>query len=151
MNLAWYWTALIAFVIVNFLLISASVLVYAERKVSGYIAKNRPGPNRVGPFGFLQPFADVVKLVFKENIVPALANPFVHSLAPMMMVVIAMTAGALIPFAHNVVIADMDVSVLVLLALYIYFRIRSYAGWMEFQQQVLPPWRTSFKCPDDLL
>lgn len=116
MNLAWYWTALIAFVIVNFLLVSASVLVYAERKVSGYI-QNRPGPNRVGPFGFLQPFADVVKLVFKENIVPALANPFVHSLAPMLMVVIAMTAGALIPFAHNVVIADMEVSVLVLLAL----------------------------------
>ncbi|MDA1028282.1 MAG: NADH-quinone oxidoreductase subunit NuoH [Bacteroidetes bacterium] len=116
MDLAWYWTALIAFVIINFLLISASVLVYAERKVSGYM-QNRPGPNRVGPFGFLQPFADVVKLVFKENIVPTLANPFVHSLAPMMMVVIAMAAGALIPFARGVVIADMDVSILVLLAL----------------------------------
>ena len=116
MDLAWYWTALIAFAIINFLLISASVLVYAERKVSGYI-QNRPGPNRVGPFGFLQPFADVVKLVFKENIVPTLANPFVHSLAPMMMVVIAMAAGALIPFARGVVIADMNVSVLVLLAL----------------------------------
>jgi NADH-quinone oxidoreductase subunit H len=116
MDLAWYWTALIAFAITNFLLISASVLVYAERKVSGYM-QNRPGPNRVGPFGFLQPFADVVKLVFKENIVPTLANPFVHSLAPMMMVVIAMTAGALIPFARGVVVADMDVSILVLLAL----------------------------------
>jgi len=116
MDLAWYWTAAIAFLIVNFLLVSASVLVYAERKVSGYM-QNRPGPNRVGPFGFLQPFADVVKLVFKENIVPTLANPFVHSLAPMMMVVIAMTAGALIPFARGVVIADMEVSVLVLLAL----------------------------------
>ena len=116
MELAWYWTALIAFAITNFLLVSASVLVYAERKVSGYM-QNRPGPNRVGPFGFLQPFADVVKLVFKENIVPKLANPFVHSLAPMMMVVIAMTAGALIPFARGVVVADMDVSVLVLLAL----------------------------------
>lgn len=116
MDLAWYWTALIAFVIINFLLISASVLVYAERKVSGYM-QNRPGPNRVGPFGFLQPFADVVKLVFKEDIVPTLANPFVHSLAPMMMVVIAMAAGALIPFARGVVIADMDVSILVLLAL----------------------------------
>jgi NADH-quinone oxidoreductase subunit H len=116
MDLAWYWTAAIAFLIVNFLLVSASVLVYAERKVSGYM-QNRPGPNRVGPFGFLQPFADVVKLVFKENIVPTLANPFVHSLAPMMMVVIAMTAGALIPFARGVVIADMEVSILVLLAL----------------------------------
>lgn len=116
MDLAWYWTTLIAFVIVNFLLISASVLVYAERKVSGYM-HNRPGPNRVGPFGLLQPFADVVKLVFKENIVPTLANPFVHSLAPLMMVAIAMGSGALIPFADGVVVANMNVSVLVLLAL----------------------------------
>jgi len=116
MHLAWYWTALIAFAIVNFLLVSASVLVYAERKVSGYI-QNRPGPNRVGPFGFLQPFADVLKLVFKENIVPLAANSFTHSLAPWLMVLIAMSAGALIPFARGVVIADMDVSVLVLLAL----------------------------------
>jgi NADH-quinone oxidoreductase subunit H len=116
MDLAWYWTALIAFLVVNFLLVSASVLVYAERKVSGYI-QNRPGPNRVGPFGFLQPFADVLKLVMKENIVPLTANPFIHSLAPWLMVLIAMTAGALIPFARGVVIADMEMSVLVLLAL----------------------------------
>ncbi|NNF03963.1 MAG: NADH-quinone oxidoreductase subunit NuoH, partial [Rhodothermales bacterium] len=111
-----YWTALIAFVVINFFLVSASVLVYAERKVSGYM-QNRPGPNRVGPFGFLQPFADVVKLVFKENIVPSVANKFVHSLAPMLMVVIAMGATALIPLADGIVVADMEVSALVLLAL----------------------------------
>ena len=116
MELAWYWTAAVAFLIINFLLVSASVLVYAERKVSGYI-QNRPGPNRVGPFGFLQPFADVVKLVLKENIVPLAANPFVHSLAPTLMVIIAMGAGGLIPFARGVVVADMEVSALVLLAL----------------------------------
>lgn len=116
MDLAWYWTALIAFIVVNFFMVSASVLVYAERKVSGYM-QNRPGPNRVGPFGFLQPFADVVKLVMKENIVPALANPFVHSLAPLSMVIIALGAGSLIPYAKGVVVADMDVSVLVMLAL----------------------------------
>ena len=79
--------------------------------------QNRPGPNRVGPAGFLQPFADVAKLLLKENIVPAMANPFVHSLAPFLMVAIAMTAGALIPFARGVVIADTDMGVLVLLAL----------------------------------
>ncbi|MFT4604521.1 MAG: NADH-quinone oxidoreductase subunit H [Rhodothermales bacterium] len=116
MELAWYWTAAVAFLIINFLLVSASVLVYAERKVSGYI-QARPGPNRVGPFGFLQPFADVLKLVLKENIVPLTANPFVHSLAPTLMVIIAMGAGGLIPFARGVVIADMEVSALVLLAL----------------------------------
>ncbi|GIV59630.1 NADH-quinone oxidoreductase subunit NuoH [Rhodocaloribacter litoris] len=116
MDLPLYWIALIAFGIINFFLVSASVLVYAERKVSGYI-QNRPGPNRVGPAGFLQPFADVVKLVFKENIVPRSASPFVHTLAPWLMVLIAMTVPAVIPFARGVVIADVDVGVLVVLAL----------------------------------
>jgi NADH-quinone oxidoreductase subunit H len=116
MDLAWYWTALIAFVVVNFFMVSASILVYAERKISA-VMQNRPGPNRVGPAGLLQPFADVAKLILKENIVPALANPFVHSLAPFIMVLIAMSASSLIPFAHGVVVADLDLGVLVLLAL----------------------------------
>ena len=86
--------ALIAFGVINFMLISASVLVYAERKVSAYM-QNRPGPNRVGPAGFLQPFADVFKLMFKEDITPKGASSFVHSLAPFAMVVIAMTVPAM--------------------------------------------------------
>ncbi|NNE35686.1 MAG: NADH-quinone oxidoreductase subunit H, partial [Rhodothermales bacterium] len=108
--------ALYAFLLLNFFLVSASVLVYAERKVSAYI-HNRPGPNRVGPFGLLQPFADVIKLVFKEDIRPQVANPFVHSLAPWLMVVIAMTTTSLIPLAHGVVVADIGVGVLAVLAL----------------------------------
>ncbi len=116
MDIALYWIALIAFIIINFLLVSASVLVYAERKVSGFI-QNRPGPNRVGPAGFLQPFADVVKLLFKEEIPPAASNKFIHSLAPVLMVVIAMSTFAVIPIANGVVIADVGVGLLVLLAL----------------------------------
>ena len=91
MNLPLYWTAAIAFLLINFFLVSASVLVYAERRVSAYI-QNRPGPNRVGPFGFLQPFADVLKLIMKEDVRPFAANAFVHSLAPLLMVTIAMSA-----------------------------------------------------------
>ncbi len=108
--------ALIGFGLINFFLISASILVYAERKVSAYI-HNRPGPNRVGPLGLLQPFADVVKLVFKEDITPYVANPFIHSLAPWLMVVIAMTTTSLIPLAEGIVIADVNAGALVLLAL----------------------------------
>ena len=116
MDLPLWLLAIVAFGIINFMLISASVLVYAERKVSGYM-QNRPGPNRVGPAGFFQPFADVFKLVFKEDIVPAGASRFIHALAPVIMVVIAMTVPALIPFARGVVIVDSSVGVLIILAL----------------------------------
>jgi len=109
-------TAVVGFLVINFFLISASILVYAERKVSAYI-HNRPGPNRVGPFGLLQPFADVVKLIFKEDIRPTIANSFIHSLAPWSMVVLAMTATGLIPIARGFVMADPNVGVLVLLAI----------------------------------
>lgn len=108
--------ALVAFGIINVMLISASCLVYAERKVSAFI-QNRPGPNRVGPGGFFQPFADVFKLVFKEDTVPEGASRFVHSLAPVVMVVIAMTVPALIPYARGFVIVDSAVGVLIILAL----------------------------------
>lgn len=116
MDLPMYWIAAIGFLVLNVMLVSASVLVYAERKVSGYI-QNRPGPNRVGPGGFLQPFADVLKLIMKEDIKPTQANVFVHALAPVLMVVIAMTTASLIPFARGVVIVDTELSVLVVLAL----------------------------------
>ncbi len=116
MALHWYWSVLLAFTVVMFFLSSAAILVYAERKVSAAM-QNRLGPNRVGPLGLFQPVADVLKLLLKENIVPYLANPFVHSLAPFIMIVIAFSAAALIPFAPGVVVADLDVGVLVLLAL----------------------------------
>ena len=109
-------TAGFAFLVINAMLVSASVLVYAERRVSGFM-QNRPGPNRVGPLGLLQPFADVLKFVLKEDIQPAASNTFIHSLAPVLMVVIAMTTAALIPFAEGVVVADINVGVLMLLAL----------------------------------
>ena len=90
----------VIFLMLNVFLITASLLVYAERKVSAFI-QERNGPNRVGPGGILQSFADVFKLMFKENIVPVQGNAFIHSLAPVLMVVIAMSTGSLIPWAQD--------------------------------------------------
>ena len=116
MTLSLLWTALGAFLVINAMLLSASLLVYAERRVSAFI-QNRPGPNRVGPLGLLQPFADVFKFVLKEDVQPAQSNKFIHSMAPVVMVVIAMSTAALIPFAEGVVVADLNVGVIMLLAL----------------------------------
>jgi NADH-quinone oxidoreductase subunit H len=100
-------------------------LVYAERKVSAFI-QNRIGPNRVGPWGLLQAPADVLKLFIKEDIVPAKANKFVHSLAPIISIVVAMTTIAVVPFGDRItlfgreiklMIADVDIGVLYILAL----------------------------------
>ena len=143
MDLPLYWIALIAFVIINFMLVSASVLVYAERKVSAYM-QNRPGPNRVGPGGFLQPFADVLKLLLKEDIRPIAASSFLHSLAPWLMVVIAMSVPAVIPFARGVYISNPDVGVLIILAL---TSITVYgvtlAGWSSNSKYSLLGWLRS--------
>ncbi len=107
---------LVIFGVLNVLLLSASALVYAERKVAAYI-QERSGPNRVGPAGILTPFADVVKLILKEDIVPTAANKFLHSFAPTLMVVIAMTTASVIPFAEGLVIADVGMGILVILAM----------------------------------
>lgn len=103
--------------------------VQLERKLSAYI-QNRIGPNRVGPFGLLQPLADIPKLFMKEDVVPAAANKFVHSLGPLISLSIAFSTFAVIPFGnvlpividgvtHNIKlqIADVNIGVLYILAL----------------------------------
>ena len=112
---------LVIFLVINLLLLTASALVYAERVVSAFI-QERTGPNRVGPRGLLQPFADVFKLLFKEDVVPTQGNRFIHALAPTLMVVIAMSTTAVIPWARAadggpLVIADVSVGLLVILAM----------------------------------
>ena len=107
------------------ILTTVANLVYAERKVSASI-QNRIGPNRVGPWGLLQAPADVLKLFLKEDIVPAKANRFVHSLAPVISIVVAMTTIAVVPFGDRItlfgreiklMIADVNIGVLYVLAL----------------------------------
>ena len=97
------------------LLNSAAVAVYAERRVAAFI-QNRVGPNRVGPFGLLQPIADVVKLLLKEDVTPTDGNRFIHTIAPIIPVVTALMTVAVIPFGEGLYATDINAGVLYLLA-----------------------------------
>ncbi|MFN4916856.1 MAG: NADH-quinone oxidoreductase subunit NuoH [Ignavibacteria bacterium] len=87
------------FIIVNALLVIAAYLVYFERKISAWM-QNRIGPNRVGPLGLFQSFADVFKLWTKEDIVPAMVDKRYHLIAPLISMTVAMAAYAVIPFGE---------------------------------------------------
>jgi len=98
------------------LLLGVAYLTFAERKIIGYI-QARIGPNRVGPRGWLQPIADVVKLVLKEIIIPTGANRFLFLAAPILALAPALAAWAVVPFAAETVLADINAGLLYILAL----------------------------------
>ncbi|MDZ7659237.1 NADH-quinone oxidoreductase subunit NuoH [Fodinibius sp.] len=98
------------------LLNSAALAVYAERRIAAAI-QNRIGPNRVGPFGLLQPIADVVKLLLKEDVTPARGFKTIHAIAPMIPVITALMTVAVIPFGDGLYATDINAAVLYLLAI----------------------------------
>ena len=112
-------------VIIALLFLTVAYLTYFERKISAW-AQNRIGPNRVGWKGLLQPFADVFKLLLKEDIVPEKADRIIHSIAPIIALFVAFSTFAVIPFGPQVhflgydiplVVADINMGVLFVLAL----------------------------------
>ena len=105
----------IIIVVVGLILIVA-FLVFFERKVIGYMHA-RIGPNRVGPKGWFQAFADVIKLLLKEIIIPTSADRFLFLTAPLLSLIPAMAAWAVIPLNETFIIADIDAGLLYLLAL----------------------------------
>jgi NADH-quinone oxidoreductase subunit H len=110
------------------LLLSSAAMVYAERKVAALI-QQREGPNRVGPMGLLQPFADVIKLMFKEELRPGGADAVLFLLAPVISATAAFAAFAVVPFGAETTffglldsplklqVADVNVAILVVFAI----------------------------------
>tara|TARA_X000000368_G_C23014402_1_gene704971 strand:+ start:724 stop:1725 length:1002 start_codon:yes stop_codon:yes gene_type:complete len=115
-------------------LVSVAFLVYAERKILALI-QLRKGPNVVGPFGLFQSFADALKLITKENILPSGSNKIVFILAPIITMVLSLAGWAVIPFAPGWVVSDINVGIMYLFAvssLGVYGIIM--AGWASNSQ-----------------
>ena len=109
-------TVLLILAIVVPLLIAVAYLTYFERKVMAAM-QMRIGPNLVGPFGLLQPFADGLKLLVKETIIPSGANRIVFLAAPIVTFMLSLVAWAVIPFDAGLVLADINVGILYLFAI----------------------------------
>lgn len=114
LSLAWLVAKILALLIV--VILSVAYLTYAERKVIGYM-QGRLGPNRVGFKGLLQPFADVLKMLQKEMIVPSHSNQFLFIIAPIISLGTALSAWAVIPVNAGWVIANVNLGLLYVLAM----------------------------------
>ncbi len=98
------------------LLLIVAYVTYAERKIIGYM-QARIGPNRVGIFGLLQPIADLIKMMFKEIIIPTRSNRFLFFTAPLLSLAPALAAWAAVPFQEGVMLADINAGVLYIFAM----------------------------------
>ena len=110
------WAFVKIFIILNGILGLVSYMILAERKVAGRM-QGRFRPNRVGPFGVLQPWADVIKLFLKEEFTPGQANKVVFHIAPMLAIIPALITFSVIPIGPNFVGTDINVGLLLFLAM----------------------------------
>src|SRR5438552_3473961 len=104
-----------AFIVINFAAITAGIFSWAERRVAARM-QSRVGPNRVGPAGFLQWVADAVKLLLKEDLVPAEADAVLFRAAPYFMMVGFACVFVTLPFSHRLIVADMNVGIFFIIA-----------------------------------
>jgi len=112
-------------------------LTLAERKILGRV-QNRPGPNRTGWFGLLQPFADGIKMLTKEDIVPRAADPVLHFLAPVALIAFSLLTFSVIPYGRFLLPVDMDASVLFFFAIGAATELSVFmAGWSSHNKYAL--------------
>ncbi len=114
LNLLFIETYKIFFLLIP-ILVSIAMVIWLDRRVWAFVQKRR-GPNVVGPFGLFQSFADFLKYIFKEIIIPASSNKIIFILAPIVTMTLALIAWAVIPFGENFVLADINVGILYLFA-----------------------------------
>ncbi len=110
------WTLLKIVAIAIPLILGVAYLTLAERKIIGWM-QVRIGPNRVGPLGLLQPFADVFKLIFKEIVIPSGASRYLFFIAPMLALGPALAAWAVVPFGDTLVLSNINAGLLYVLAM----------------------------------
>src|SRR5438445_10639722 len=112
----WVWAAASAFITIYFLALPfGGLATYVERKIAADI-QDRIGPDRVGPLGILQFLADAIKMLAKEDFVPLGADRFLFNLAPVLVVVGACGAFAVLPLGKQIIGADLNIGVFYILA-----------------------------------
>ena len=122
--------------VVVLILVALAFLMYADRKIWAAV-QMRKGPNMVGAFGLLQSFADFIKYIVKEVVVPAGADKAVFFIAPMLTFILAVVAWAVIPFNDGWVVSDLNVGVLYIFAI----------GSLEVYGVILGGWASNSKYP----
>ena len=116
-------------IVLGFIILLSLAFIWVERRGIGRI-QIRPGPNRVGPFGLLQPLADGIKVLTKEDIIPSVGDKWVHWLAPIVTLVPAMMMFAVIPFQNGALLADLNIGILYIMAVSSVVVIGVFmAGW----------------------
>ena len=124
----WHWL-FFTVVIIGFVLTMVMGVIYIERRGMARM-QSRLGPNRTGPFGLLQPVADAIKVLLKENIVPDAADKLIHWLAPVVAFAPALMIFAVVPFGNGALLADLNVGILYVVAISSVSTVGIFmAGW----------------------
>jgi NADH-quinone oxidoreductase subunit H len=125
----WAHWAVFAVIILVFILLMVMGFIWFERRAMA-IMQARLGPNRAGPFGLFQPVADAIKLLLKEDIVPAKGDKLVHWLAPVVAFVPVMLVFAVVPFQGGAILADLNIGILYIVAISSVTTVGVFmAGW----------------------